>query len=99
MIGRGTRLCLDLFGEGKDKTSFRIFDHWGNFEFFDKQYKKAEPSPAKPLMQQLFEARLDLGRTALNQGEPAAFNLVVPLIREDLERLREDTISVREKWR
>lgn len=99
MIGRGTRLCSDLFGQGKHKTKFRIFDHWGNFEFFDKEYKKAEPSVPKSLMQQLFEARLDLARTALDKGEPEGFNLVITLIREDLERLSEDTISVREKWR
>ena len=37
MIGRGTRLCPDLFGPGKDKTKFLIFDHWGNFEYFDEQ--------------------------------------------------------------
>jgi len=99
MIGRGTRLCPDLFGPGKDKTYFRIFDHWGNFEFFDKQYKKAEPAVNKSLMQQLFEVRLDLARTALDQSEPETFDLVVPHIKEDLERLSEDTISVREKWR
>jgi len=99
MIGRGTRLCPDLFGNGKHKTHFRIFDHWGNFEFFDKQYKKAEPSISKSLMQQLFEARLNLARTALDQSQPAAFDLVIPLIKEDLERLSEETISVREKWR
>ena len=99
MIGRGTRLCPDLFGPGKDKTHFRIFDHWGNFEFFDKQYKKAEPLPKKSLMQQLFEARLDLARTALDHSELKTFDLVIPHIKEDLERLSEDTISVREKWR
>lgn len=99
MIGRGTRLCPDLFGPGKDKTHFRIFDHWGNFEFFDKHYKKAEPAVSKSLMQQLFEARLDLARTALDQSEPDVFNGVVPLISEDLARLSEETISVREKWR
>lgn len=99
MIGRGTRLCPDLFGPGKNKTHFRIFDHWGNFEYFDKHYKKAEPSVSKSLMQQLFEIRLDLARTALDQGEPEVFNLIIPLVREDLERLSEDTISVREKWR
>jgi len=99
MIGRGTRLCPDLFGEGKHKTHFRIFDHWGNFEFFDKKYKKAEPSISKSLMQQLFEARLNLARTALDQSQPAAFDLVIPLIKEDLDRLSEETISVREKWR
>jgi len=99
MIGRGTRLYPDLFGQGKHKTHFRIFDHWGNFEFFDKQYKKAEPSVSKSLMQQLFEARLNLARTALDQSQPAAFDLVIPLIKEDLDRLSEETISVREKWR
>jgi type I restriction enzyme, R subunit len=99
MIGRGTRLCPDLFGQGKHKTHFRIFDHWGNFEFFDKQYKKAEPPISKSLMQQLFESRLNLARTALDQSQPAAFDLVIPLIKEDLDRLSEETISVREKWR
>ena len=99
MIGRGTRLCENLFGEGKNKTQFRIFDHWGNFEFFDKHYKKAEPSVSKSLMQQLFETRLDLARTALNKSEPKVFDFVIQLIKEDLDRLSEDIISVREKWR
>ena len=31
MIGRGTRLCKNLYGPGEDKTEFIIFDHWGNF--------------------------------------------------------------------
>jgi len=63
MIGRSTRLCPNLFGPDQDKSEFRIFDHWGNFEFFEKQYKKTEPTVSKSLMQQLFEARLDLART------------------------------------
>jgi len=99
MIGRGTRLCRDLLGAGKNKTHFRIFDHWGNFDYFEKQYKKAEPSISKALMQQLFEARLDLARDALNKSEPVTFNMVIKLIKEDLDRLSEDIISVREKWR
>jgi len=99
MIGRGTRLCRDLLGEGKNKTHFRIFDHWGNFEYFEKQYKKAEPSVTKSLMQQLFESRLDLARTALNKSEPDAFNRVIKLIKADLDRLSENIVSVREKWR
>lgn len=35
MIGRGTRLCSDLFGEGKDKKEFYVFDYMRNFQFFD----------------------------------------------------------------
>ena len=34
MIGRGTRLCKDLLGEGIDKERFLIFDFCNNFEFF-----------------------------------------------------------------
>ena len=99
MIGRGTRLCTNLFGTEKNKTLFRIFDHWGNFEFFEKQYKKTEPSVSKSLIQQLFEARLDLARLCLDKGELALFSIAINLIRMSLESLSEDTISVREKWR
>lgn len=34
MIGRGTRLCPDLLGEGVDKERFLIFDFCNNFEYF-----------------------------------------------------------------
>ena len=35
MIGRGTRLCADLFGPGQDKKEFLIFDFYRNFEYFE----------------------------------------------------------------
>ena len=34
MMGRGTRKCPDLFGSGRDKECFYVFDYLGNFEFF-----------------------------------------------------------------
>ena len=34
MLGRGTRLCPDLFGPGKDKELFYVFDYCQNLEFF-----------------------------------------------------------------
>ena len=37
MIGRGTRLCPDLFGPGDDKQDFRVFDFCFNFDFFREQ--------------------------------------------------------------
>ena len=43
MIGRGTRKCLNLFGEGRDKECFYIFDYLGNFEFF-RQNKNGKES-------------------------------------------------------
>lgn len=99
MIGRGTRLCKDLFGPGKHKTRFRIFDHWGNFEYFEMNKPEAEPSLAKPLMQQLFEVRLDLAETALAKAELAVFKQAVALIGQDLNNLPDKTIAVREKWK
>lgn len=97
MIGRGTRLCPDLFGPGEHKTVFRIFDHWGNFAFFEQDKPEAEPTQAKSLMEKLFEARLKLAQTALDQSQIAAFELAAELISADIAALPRDTISVREK--
>jgi type I restriction enzyme R subunit len=99
MIGRGTRLCENLFGPGKDKTVFRIFDHWGNFEYFEQDRPEAEPSVAKSLMQRLFEARLTLATTALNAMALDAFGTTVTLIEADVKALPDDSISVREMLR
>ena len=56
MIGRGTRLCPDLFGPGEHKKEFLIFDYCQNFEFFDEYPDGATARNVKPLMQQIFEA-------------------------------------------
>ena len=42
MIGRGTRLCKDLFRPEMDKEAFLIFDFCNNFEYFraNKKGKK-----------------------------------------------------------
>ena len=99
MIGRGTRLKPDLFGPGKDKKIFRIFDHWGNFERFEMGYRPAEPTQSKPLLQLVFEERILLAETALRMSEVAVFNEVIELIAKDIEALPEESVSVRERWR
>jgi type I restriction enzyme R subunit len=99
MIGRGTRLKPDLFGVGKDKKSFRIFDHWGNFEFFEEQYKETQVSPQKALLQRLFEERLDLADTSLEISDKASFDIAIDLIDQDIAALPEASIPVKEKWR
>ena len=99
MIGRGTRLCEDLFGPGQDKTVFRIFDHWGNFERFETGYRPAEPTQTKSLMQLVFEERVNLAELALQKSEIAAFESIFELIGKDINDLDEETIAVREKWR
>ncbi|PKN41271.1 MAG: restriction endonuclease subunit R [Deltaproteobacteria bacterium HGW-Deltaproteobacteria-18] len=99
MIGRGTRLCKDLYGPGKDKSIFRIFDHWGNFDYFEENATEAEPGTKKSLMQLLFEARIKLAETALQKGELEIFGKVVRLIQKDIIDLPETSINVRDKWR
>ena len=63
MIGRGTRLCPDLFGPGDDKTEFKVFDFCQNLEFFSQQLVPAEGSGGVPLSEQIFKARLELIQT------------------------------------
>ncbi len=70
MMGRGTRLCPDLFGPGQDKEFFRVFDYCQNLEFFGANPEIAEASTARSLSERLFAARLDLVR-ALDAGSPA----------------------------
>jgi type I restriction enzyme R subunit len=60
MIGRGTRLCPDLFGTGYDKKEFAIFDYCQNFEFFDVNPDGIEGKAIKSLTQQVFEAKLEV---------------------------------------
>jgi type I restriction enzyme R subunit len=60
MIGRGTRLCPDLYGPGEDKTNFYVFDFCQNLEFFSQPEAGSEGSTQKSLSQRLFEARLGL---------------------------------------
>jgi type I restriction enzyme R subunit len=99
MIGRGTRLCKDLFGPGQDKTKFRIFDHWGNFEYFDQPRQEVQPVQPKSLLQRLFEARLDLAQAALDNANPEAFAIAKAAIAAQIATLPSAAISVREKWR
>ena len=60
MIGRGTRLCKDLFGPGRDKTHFIIFDYCGNFEYFDQHPDGTDGQQVRSLSQRFFEIRLDV---------------------------------------
>ena len=60
MIGRGTRLCPDLFGPEKDKNDFRVFDFCFNFDFFREQPEGIEVGGGIPLGTRLFRSRVQL---------------------------------------
>ncbi|RKI05076.1 DEAD/DEAH box helicase family protein [Corallococcus sp. AB038B] len=100
MIGRGTRLRKDLFGPGKDKTEFLIFDHWQNFWFFDEKYKEAQPTPQKSLLQHLFEARVDLLQVAIDKMDDAAIGIAEQQVLGDVRAVQgTDAIDARDKWK
>ena len=71
MVGRGTRLCPDLFGPGQDKELFYLFDYCQNLEYFSQDIPATEGSVADSLGKRLFNARLKLIATLDRQGEEA----------------------------
>ncbi|MGO1056954.1 DEAD/DEAH box helicase family protein [Crossiella sp. CA198] len=60
MIGRGTRLCPDLFGPNRDKDGFLVFDLCQNIEFFNSNLMRAEGKLGPSLAQRIFTGRADL---------------------------------------
>lgn len=60
MIGRGTRLCENIYGPGKNKSGFLIFDYCGNFEYFEMHPDGEPGTEPLTLSQRLFNVRLDM---------------------------------------
>lgn len=68
MVGRGTRLCADLYGPGEDKQDFFIFDLCRNVEFFNANMEGNEGSVGRSLAEATFTARAKLLRAANGAG-------------------------------
>src|SRR6266852_2189545 len=60
MVGRGTRLRPNLFGPGRDKQCFYIFDYCQNLEFFSQNPEATEGAAGESLGKRLFKARVEL---------------------------------------
>ena len=60
MIGRGTRLCENIYGDGKNKNGFLIFDYCGNFEYFGLHPEGKDGKETLTLSQRLFQIKLDM---------------------------------------
>jgi type I restriction enzyme R subunit len=60
MLGRGTRLCPDLFGPGKHKEFFCVFDYCQNLEYFSQNIPATEGALGESLGKRLFNARLEM---------------------------------------
>jgi type I restriction enzyme R subunit len=96
MLGRGTRLSKDLFGPGDDKTEFLVFDHCGNFEFFNQDPVTTAESTSEALGTRLFKQRLDL--VAALQGEgtnPTLRGELADLLWEGVAAINLDNVVVR----
>lgn len=86
MIGRGTRLCPNLFGLGQDKTEFLIFDLCDNIAYFSQEITEKAPSPTESLQTRLLKAKLDLW-DCLNTAE------TTPLGNQPQNRIQESQAS------
>lgn len=60
MLGRGTRLCKDLFGPDVDKKDFFVFDFCQNLEFFSQNPDASDGSTTESLSARLFKARVEM---------------------------------------
>lgn len=66
MVGRGTRLCEDLFEPGSDKREFIIFDYCQNLEFFDANPEGYDSGIQESVKKKIFRRRLELAVTLQN---------------------------------
>ncbi|XNZ00266.1 DEAD/DEAH box helicase family protein [Micrococcus luteus] len=107
MIGRGTRLRPDLYGPGRDKEDFLVFDVCQNLEFFNQDLPESAGSTQKSLSQRLFEDRLELvvaldersagaetGDDAAQEGHPVR-KAAADELRDAVRRLTLDNVLVR----
>ena len=103
MIGRGTRLCSDLFGPGQDKQHFAVFDFCQNLEFFSQNPETIDGAAPASLGKQLFTARLALiaeidKRTAVEE-ETALRGETAERLREEVAAMNVDNFIVRPQRR
>jgi type I restriction enzyme R subunit len=99
MIGRGTRRCDNLFGEGNDKTEFAIFDCFKNFEFFEMNPKGFVPKPQKTSMQVRFELMCKLLETYKAKNETSICNDFIEKLKLDILDLPEESIEIKKNRR
>ncbi|NKY89782.1 DEAD/DEAH box helicase family protein [Nocardia veterana] len=78
MIGRGTRLCPNLFGPNQDKSGFLVFDLCQNIEYFNQDIPATEGRVQKSLSERLFTARADLLRDLDELQQPGQRPAEIP---------------------
>ena len=98
MIGRGTRLCPDLFGPGQHKRDFFVFDCCENVAYFNQDIAPAESQLSPSIGQRLFSDRLELVlalREAERSGERGLHDDTVALLHGQVCGMNPDNFVVR----
>lgn len=103
MVGRGTRLCENLLGDGLDKQNFQLIDWCGNIEYFGQE-SGVDQVPAPSLSARLFNLRLAVAcalQHATYQREEFPKKLhdeLKSILRTKVLGLKDTQIGVRQHW-
>jgi type I restriction enzyme R subunit len=95
MLGRGTRLCRNLFGPGDDKTKFEVFDFCGNFEFFGQNPVTTDGAVIRSVNERRFVARLELLRLIDGTPDQELRDDLAELLHEEVASMNMDNFVVR----
>ena len=101
MIGRGTRLCKNLFGNGRDKKEFLIFDFYRNFEYFEMNPEGTRPTQSQSIVSLLFNLRTDIkfalqdGEHQSNEDSKAFHDNLADILHKQIADLNRNRIDVR----
>lgn len=95
MIGRGTRLCPDLFGPGDDKKKFLVFDCCRNFEYFRQDPKTIDGFDVKSVNERRFIARLELLGHLAESNESELLGEIAASLHEEVASMNPENFVVR----
>ena len=103
MIGRGTRLCRDLYGPGEHKQDFFVFDCCENIAFFNQDIPAVAGAGGESLRKRLFSERLELilaladadGEGDGTTSEAGLRTDTIALLRSAVEGMNVDNFLVR----
>ncbi|MEB3310736.1 MAG: DEAD/DEAH box helicase family protein [Snowella sp.] len=95
MVGRGTRLCPDLFGIGEDKTEFLIFDLCGNCDYFNQNIPETETKLRPSLTSRLIQQRLNLSQLLTTPEHQELRDSVLDHLHQHVATMEETNFLVR----